>query len=68
MNTEYSTQTISSSGPQYPSTTEETDPIENQKFISKIKITILSSYKLLKVDISKHQKKKTLKKLKKAWR
>lgn len=64
MNTEYSTQTISSAGPQYPPTTEETDPIDNQKFIGKIRMTILSSYKLLKVDISKHQKKKNLKKIK----
>tara|TARA_B100000767_G_C19627853_1_gene476936 strand:- start:327 stop:680 length:354 start_codon:yes stop_codon:yes gene_type:complete len=64
MNTDYSTQTISSDGLRYPQTTGDTDSMKNKKFIDKIRKTILSSDELLKVDISKHQKKNNLKKIK----
>ena len=64
MNTDYSTQTISSDGLRYPQTTGDTYSMENKKFIDKIRETILSSDELLKVDISKHNKKNNLKKIK----
>jgi hypothetical protein len=64
MNTDYSTQTISSDGLRYHQTTGDTESRQNKKFIDKIKDTILSSNELLKRDISKHDKKNNLKKIK----